>query len=392
MSGSHVTITSSAAAAVLIRFTFAVILGVATLLLPPAGVQADPSTARQVHSFPYVAEAVTFANGDVMLAGTLTLPMRPGPHPAVVLMSGSGPNDRIEDLLSGFPIFFIIADHLSREGFAVLHYDDRGVGQSTGHFESADIRDFASDAKAAVTYLKTRGEIDRSEIGVLGHSEGGLYAAQLGADRDSGVAFIVSLAGPAVSGEEVVLRQSELILRAEGAPDGLIEAQLSFLRASKSFLATRDWVGLERLAYETALVQWQFLTPLDKLILGGDAEAFAREQAAGAVAAISSDWYRSLIEYNPASDWARVRVPVLALFGDRDVQVEAAQSAGPLQDQLLTAGNPDFEVRSFPKANHLFQAAISGGLSEYAFLPPVFTPELLPAISRWLAQHVTFEE
>jgi hypothetical protein len=166
-------------------------------------------------SVPYLVEEVTFPSGDHTLAGTLTLPSAPGPHPAIVLVSGSGPQDR-DEALGGIAIrpFRLLADALTRAGVAVLRYDDRGVGQSTGDFSEATSADFAADAEAAITYLLSRPEIDPDQVGLLGHSEGGLIAAMLGARNDD-LDFIISLAGPGVPGREVLTLQSRLLMEAE---------------------------------------------------------------------------------------------------------------------------------------------------------------------------------
>lgn len=173
----------------------------------------DSITLLEEEAVPYGVEDVTFTNGDVTLAGTLTLPEGEGPHPALILMSGSGPQDRDEVVVPGFPIFKRIADHLTRNGVAVLRYDDRGVGESQGDYKSTSIYDFAADGEAAIAYLQSREDINPDQVGVMGHSEGGVYASIIGANPDSGAAFIITMAGPAVDGKAILLRQNELILQ-----------------------------------------------------------------------------------------------------------------------------------------------------------------------------------
>jgi uncharacterized protein len=349
-------------------------------------------TAADEEPVPYIVEEVTFENGDVTLAGTLTLPEGDGPHPAVALMTGSGPQTRDEIVVPGFPIFELIADHLTRHGIAVLRYDDRGVGESTGDYQAASVQDLASDGQAAVAYLRSREEINADQVGVLGHSEGGIYAAMLGADPDSGVAFIVSLAGTAVNGLDMLKEQNRLIMAAAGLPEDVIDTQLAYLDSAYPLVQARDWDGLEQLTYDTTLEQWDLLSEEEQAGLGGDAEAYARQATDSFMAGYAAEWFATLLEYDPGEDWARTTVPVLAIFGGKDTQVSAAQNLPAMESALVAADNQDFEIVTLPEANHLFQTADTGGLEEYGTLPPAFTPDLLPTISDWLLERVTVAE
>ena len=339
---------------------------------------------------PYVVEDVTFENGDVTLAGTLTLPPTEGPHPVVVLVSGSGPQDRDESLGGGIAIqpFRLLADALTRAGVAVLRYDDRGVGESTGTFSEATTTDFAGDAEAAIDYLLTREEIDPDQIGLLGHSEGGMVASMLGASNED-LDFIISLAGPGVSGRDVLLLQNRRLMEAEGATEEQIEAQVAFIEALLEVLD--DPEAVEELTYEHTLAQIEML-PEEQRANVADPEAYARMLAQQSAQQYSADWFESFIEYDPALDWAQTTVPVLAIFGGKDVQVDAEQNAPALEAALEAAGNTDFEIVTLPDANHLFQAAETGGTSEYGSLPAEFTPDLIPTILEWLETHVTVAE
>lgn len=337
---------------------------------------------------PYNVAEVTFDNGDVTLAGTLTLPPTDGPHPALVLVTGSGPQNRDESLGTGIAIrpFRLLADALTREGIAVLRYDDRGVGESTGDFATATTQDFASDAEAAIAYLLGRDDINPDEIGLLGHSEGGLVAAMLGA-RNPDLDFIISMAGPGVNGRDVLLLQNQLILAAEGATEDEIAAQMVFL--DEMFTVLDDPEAMEALIYETALEQIKGLSEEEAAALGDDAEAYAQMVAAQMAQEYTAGWFKSFLEYDPAPDWAQTTVPVLALFGGKDVQVDAEQNAPPLEAALQQAGNEDYTIVILPDANHLFQQAKTGSTSEYGELPAEFTPDFLPTIIDWLLDRVT---
>jgi pimeloyl-ACP methyl ester carboxylesterase len=342
-------------------------------------------TVRQATPTPFATEQVTFTNGDVTLAGTLSLPDGPGPYPAVVLVSGSGPQDRDEYLGGGIAIrpFELLANALTPAGIAVLRYDDRGVSESTGDFTAGDLNDFADDAEAAITYLTTRDDIDQDHIGLIGHSEGGAIAAILGA-RNPDLDFIVSLAGLGVSGEEVLILQNRLMLEAEGATPEEAQAQADFMAELVTLLD--DPEALEEAIYTTALTQVEALPEEQRQALG-DPEAYARSLASQQAAQLQAPSVRTLLAYDPAPDWAKTTVPVLAIFGGKDKQVDANQNAVPLLEALVGGGNTDVTVVILPDANHLFQAAGSGAFSEYATLPAEFTPDLLPIIIDWIALH-----
>lgn len=340
-----------------------------------------PLEARQ-EPVPYVIEDVTFTNGDVTLAGTLTLPPTGGPYPAVLLVSGSGPQDRDETLGAGIAIkpFRLLADALTRAGMAVLRYDDRGVGKSTGAFETATVSDFAADAAAGVQFLLGRDDIDPDRVGLLGHSEGGLVAAMLGA-RPADLDFIIALAGPGVNGKDVLLLQNQRIFEAEGATSEQIDAQLAFLR--ELFTVLDDPQAMEMLIYEHTLEQAQSL-PADQRAAIGDLEQYARTTARQFAEQYGNAWFKSFLTYDPGPDWAKTRAPVLAIFGGHDVQVDAAQNAPAVVAALAKGGNEDYEIVVLPRANHLFQEAKTGSPSEYATLPAAFTPDLVPTTVDWL--------
>lgn len=340
---------------------------------------------RQATPTPYATEEVTFSNGDVTLAGTLSLPDGPGPFPAVVLASGSGPQDRDEYLGGGIAIrpFELLANALTPAGIAVLRYDDRGVGASTGDFSTSDLHDFADDAEAAITYLTTRDDIDQDHIGLIGHSEGGAIAAILGA-RNTDLDFIVSLAGLGVSGEEVLILQTRLMLEAEGASPE--EAQAEADRMAQFATLLDDPAALEEAIYTATMARFAAL-PKEQQDAIGDVEAYVRTLTAQQVTQLQAPSVRALLEFDPAPDWAQTTVPVLAIFGGKDKQVDATQNAAPVLDALTQGGNRDVTVVILPDANHLFQAAGSGAFSEYAVLPPEFTPDLLPIIIDWITLH-----
>ena len=344
----------------------------------------DPATLS------YTAEEVTFPGGaaEVELAGTLTLPPGAGPHPVVVLMSGSGPQDRDELLapLSAIKPFAMIADALTSAGVAVLRYDDRGVGSSTGDYAAATVSDLAGDGSAAIDYLTTRSDIDQDQIGILGHSEGGFYSAIIAPD-DARVAFVVLMAPPAVDGVDLLVAQNEAVLRSNGETEAEIDYALVL---AKSLLpAIRDGDRDAATALIEAYLEglWERLDA-DARAIAGDRDTWISSQVQTQLASMESDWYRSLLAFDPQPGLSRITVPVQGLFGGKDVQVVLDQNEPALRSALDAAGNDDFEIVVFPNANHLFQEAEIGSVQEYADLPTEFTPDFLPALVAWVTAHV----
>ena len=328
--------------------------------------------------YPYREEEVAYENGaaKIKLAGTLTLPKSERPTPAVLLITGSGPQDRDESLMGHKP-FLVLADALTRRGIAVLRVDDRGVGGSTGETSQATTDDFAGDALAGVAFLKTRPEIDPAKIGLVGHSEGGLVAP-LAASRSPDVAFIVLLAGTGVTGEEIIYRQSELIAKAGGGD----EAQLAKQREQQ-----RQLFEALKAAPDAAAAEKRLQEIIDESLakLDGDAaKAAAAGQAKGQLKALLSPWMRYFLTYDPRPALGKVRCPVLALNGEKDLQVDPRQNLPEIEAALKAGGNSDFECRELPGLNHLFQNCKTGSPSEYGQIEETFSPAALDSIGDWI--------
>jgi len=318
--------------------------------------------------FPYRAEDVAFDSAPgVRLAGTLTLPPGKGPFPAAVLITGSGAQDRDETLLEHKP-FLVLADALTRRGIAVLRDDDRGFAKSTGDFASATSADFAVDTEAAVAYLRSRPEIDPARIGLIGHSEGGLIAPIV-AVKDPRIAFVVMLAGPAVPGRELLVAQREAVGRTAGlSPEAIAsnEAVMGRLEAALAKPGDRAQVQAEAVKVLTDT-------------------GMAPTAAVATVKQLDSPWYAWFIAYDPRPVLAQVRAPVLALDGDKDVQVVARQNVPALREALKA--NPDATVVELPGLNHLFQTAGAGAPVEYIRIEETMSPAVLDLIGDWVVKH-----
>ena len=331
--------------------------------------------------YPYRVETVMVSNtkDKLKLAGTLTIPISKKPVPAVVLITGSGAQDRDESIAGHRP-FLVIADALTRRGIAVLRMDDRGVGQSTGAFAAASSADFVNDALAGVAFLKKRRDIKSSKIGLIGHSEGGLIApAAAVASQD--VAFIVLLAGPGLPGAEIILRQLDLISQASGKNEEEIERSM---QAEKRIFATlADATKNEETQQtEIAAVLRQAIAELPEAERAqiGSVDDYVNMQ----INAVMSPWFRYFLSYDPRLTLRKVTVPVLALNGEKDLQVSAIDNLVAISQALVQGGN--LRVMALPLANlnHLFQHAKTGAPSEYATIEETFDPATLTLIGDWI--------
>ena len=330
---------------------------------------------------PYKQEEVTVKNGAASLAGTLTLPPAGGPFPAVVLISGSGAQNRDEEVF-GFQPFRLIADHFTRNGIAVLRMDDRGVGGSTGDVANVTSEDFAGDIAAAVAMLKGRPDINPKQIGLLGHSEGGIIAPMV-ADRSSDVAFVILMAGPGLSGGQIVVQQLADILKAQGQPQAAIDQAVAQQKQVVQAVATGEgWDAVKTLLRPQAQAQIAAL-PADQRTALGDEQAAVEKTVQAQVDMLNSPWYKFFITYDPAPALSKVKVPVLALFGGKDVQVAAAPNEQAIKAALAQGGNTRVTSKVYPDANHLFQPATTGGVDEYAKLK-TFVPGLLDDMVEWI--------
>jgi len=321
-----------------------------------------------VKPYPYREEEVTYTNmaAGNTLAATLAIPNGNGPFPAVLLITGSGPNDRDESLLGHKP-FLVLSDYLTRKGIVVLRADKRGVRKSTGDLANATTADFATDAEAGVAWLKTRPEVDPHKIGLIGHSEGGVVAP-MAAVADPSVAFIVMMAGSGVPGDQIIPEQVKLIAEANGESKHKADEEADTERETLTAVETeKDPKALEHLLGVM-------------LAAGGMPDA----QIAVQIKAATSPWFRFFITYDPATALRKLTIPVLVLNGSLDLQVPPAQNLPAIRKALQEAGNKHFEVDELPGLNHLFQTAKTGSPSEYADIEETISPVALDKIASWI--------
>jgi hypothetical protein len=324
--------------------------------------------------FPYVEEEVSYENtkAGIKLAGTLTIPENAENVPAVILISGSGAQDRDETIFEHKP-FLVISDFLTRHGIAVLRVDDRGVGGSEGNVNDATSEDFAGDVLAGIEFLKTRKEIESSKIGLIGHSEGGIVAPVV-ANKASDVAFIVMLAGPGIPGEQIIYEQGRLIGLASGMTEEQVEQNRKTQEAIFNIIKTEkdSAVRLDRL-------QRTFTGGMYPMMNDDQKNAVAQQ-----VAAVNSPWFSHFLKYDPYPALTKLKCPVLALIGEKDLQVPPKSNLPAIEKALAEGGNKNFKTLELPNLNHLFQNCETGAVAEYGQIEETISPEVLEIISEWI--------
>ena len=333
--------------------------------------------------FPYAVREATITSpvDAVVLTGSLTVPTASGKSPGVVLLTGSGAQDRDEAIMGHKP-FLVLADHLTRNGIVVLRYDDRGVGGSGGNQSNTSHETQHKDASAALAWLQAQPEVDPTRVGIIGHSEGANMAI-LTAAADKQVRFIVLLAGMGVSGQEILPMQMAALLRASGAP----EAELAPLVAlEKKLIAAimkkKPRPELETLARDLTTRQLALSKPTTPPT-SEQIDAIVKSS----LDAFDTPAFRSLLRHDPRPALKKLKIPVLALNGTLDLQVPVKENLGEIEKALKAGKNKDFTVKPLTGLNHLFQPATTGQIEEYSKIELTIAPEALTEISSWISAH-----
>ncbi|GAB5550504.1 MAG: hypothetical protein Sapg2KO_00950 [Saprospiraceae bacterium] len=329
-----------------------------------------------------ISEEITFKNNkeDIRLSGTLMLPGKDGVFPAVILISGNGEHNRNEEF-GQFKPFLDLSNYLAQRGIAVLRYDKRGVEKSTGNYDSATSFDFASDVVSAIDYLLTRKEINSEKIGLIGHSEGGLIAPIV-ASNSSNVAFIISLAGPSLSGDKTLLMQQKAIASAKGIDPSEIERNQKLNR--DAFEIVNRYKNEEKLQVEiTEYIERISLNDPDQPE-NMTYEEYVEAQLKG----ILNPWMVNFLRYNPQAYIEKVKCPVLALNGAKDLQVLASEHLPEWKRILESAGNKNTSTKELQNLNHLFQTCETGLPDEYEKLDESFSPKAMLVITDWIKKQL----
>jgi pimeloyl-ACP methyl ester carboxylesterase len=332
--------------------------------------------------YPYDEIEVSYENKlhGIKLTGALTVPRSKGPFPAVILITGSGPQDRDETILGHKP-FLVLADYLTRRGIAVLRVDDRGVGGSTGSLWGSTSADFAEDVLAGVAFLKGRKEINPAQIGLIGHSEGGMIAPMV-ASRSKDIAFIVSLAGPGVPCDEILYTQSAAGLKlAKARPEALTLLRTLQDRLFATIRAEKDHAQSEK-KFRAAVEEITSKLSNDEKKQAALAQDVVEEQAS----ILQTTWGRYFLDYDPRPALRKVTCPVLALNGAKDVQVDVSVNLRAIEAALKEAGNKDVTIRELPGLNHMFQTCQTGAVSEYFAIEETLAPVVLETLADWITK------
>jgi uncharacterized protein len=329
--------------------------------------------------YPYTEKELIYKNkkDDVTLAGTLTVPNGKGPFPAVIMISGSGPQDRNE-ALAGHRPFLIWSDYLTRHGIAVLRVDDRGVGSSSGNVNDSTTEDFAGDVLVGVEQLKKQSRINLNQIGLIGHSEGGIIAP-LAAVKSNDIAFIVLLAGSGLTGEEILRMQKVEILEADKINNENIKIVVKALEQAINALKNIKDPGELKQEISTIYSNSYIHDPESK---GLTKEEFIEEN----INFYTSTWMKYFLTYNPRTTLEKVKCPVLALVGEKDLQVPPKENLTAIKVALIKGSNEDITVLELPDINHLFQTAVTGSPTEYSKIEETVSPTVLELVTNWILE------
>ena len=335
--------------------------------------------------YPYREEEVVYENkkDNVKLAGTLTLPKSGGPFPAVLLITGSGPQNRDSEI-KGHKTFLVIADYLTRRGIAVLRVDDRGVGGSTGKIDTSTTADFAGDVLTGIDFLKAHKEIDAKRIGLIGHSEGGIIAPMVAA-QSKDVAFIVMLAGTGLPGGDILMLQTKLIMKSLGAPQEEIDVHTKLQAMVYGVINKEtDLEVAKKLIVEKFADMKAKASPEDKKRL----EMRETTDLKFMLKDLDSKWLRYFISNDPRPSLRKVQCPVLALNGSKDQQVPPTENLTEIAKALKEGGNKDVTTKEMADLNHLFQTCKTGSIVEYGLIDETIAPAVLEMMGEWILGRV----
>lgn len=341
-----------------------------------------PQTPKE--PFPYSSEIIIVQNkkAKVSIEGTLTLPQGKGPFPCVILVTGSGPQDRNSEILM-HKSFWVIADYLSRHGIAVFRYDERGVGKTTGNFSTSTSYDFTDDLLAVYTHLRKHKNLNKKQIGLAGHSEGGLVCA-MAAAKNKNVGFYISLAGPAVRGSEILLEQSKQLFMVSGKDEEYVNFEYAFRKKIfemfHSISDSQKFAEAMREYFEKTMTEISEEKAKEHNISKPFAEMW--------IIQLSSPWMKEFMSIDPANYLRKMKCPVLVMIGEKDFQVPHYQNLPIYENIFSESKHPNYTLLKMPQLNHLFQTANTGSISEYGRIEETFSPMALETMKDWILKTI----
>lgn len=350
-------------------------------------VRVRPQTPKT--PFPYKSEDIEYDNADKSLhyGATITIPEGKGPFPAAVLITGSGPQNRNEEMMGHQP-FAVLADALTRNGFVVLRVDDRGVGKSTGVFSQATSADFASDVNTSLDYLLARPEVNKKKTGIIGHSEGGMIAPVVAAKRKD-IDFIVLLAAPGIRIDELMAQQNAAILRSIGISQPAVDAYIPFYKQLMNKISTSP--DSAAAAVDAGILFQQWVADTDPALLkevGFDTEEVRKNAVSRFVGEFSGKWFKYFLAFDPGPYLQKLNTKVLALNGEKDIQVIASPNLAGIEAALKKSKTRNYTVKALPGLNHLFQTCTLCTIAEYGLLEETISSVVLEEIKEWLNKNV----
>lgn len=317
---------------------------------------------------------------EITISATLTYPAKGKNFPTVVLISGSGPQDRDASMFGQKP-FKNLAEKLTRSGFAVVRFDERGVGKSSGNYASATTKDLTSDVVHIVNHLAQEKKLHPKKIGLLGHSEGSIIAAAVAAQIKD-VSFVISMGGPGMPFDTLMLLQYRMISEAAGAQRDDIARSIALNKAI--FKAARSKMDSTALAKEVKILVSQKLIK-DSLPISADSlNTMIRSATALYNQQINNPWMKYALNINPLNYWKKVSCPVYILNGYLDLQVPSSPNVLLIQDELARSGNYNVQIKGYPGLNHLFQKAKVGTIDEYGSGKVIINYNVQNDIIDWL--------
>lgn len=330
--------------------------------------------------YPYYEEEVSYENkaAGITLAGTLTLPNIGDLAPVVIIIHGSAPIDR-DGALFGHKFYLVLADHLTRSGIGVLRFDKRSVGKSTGIYETATTVDFASDVRAGIEYLKTRNDINHAQIGLVGHSEGGMIASMV-ATQTEDVAFIVMMGAPGLNGEKIWLEQGILLKRALGIPEDLIALDHTVRTMIVDIMKKEQSLEIAEKEIQDAIAQFFSELPEDKR-KWAEINSIVTEDK---LKHFTSKWFRFFLTYEPTTALKQIKIPVMGIYGDLDFVVPPSQNIPVIVDALIEGGNKKYTIYTYPNINHAFQVCETGSDNEYEKIEQTMAPHIMSQVAHWI--------